>query len=213
MNNNNIGRKLLVFAILMIMILSSTGCSKKDSTDEKETKYLSPSYVIDMNNPEEVVGLSSNVFVGYVEKMKDTYYISDIPYTRYDVKVINNIKGELVLDKTIQVNKEGGISKDSSCYILMEDDVLPVENEYYVFNVRERVEDGSYTASGINTAVLLNDSDLKNTSDKGGTDISGKDNVSQESNMAKIKVRLETSDIYQKYQEAFEHQVLYDPNK
>lgn len=102
-----------------------------------------------MNNPEEVVGLSSNVFVGYVEEMTDTYYISNLPYTRYNVKVINNIKGELPLDTTIQVNKEGGTSEDSSCYILLENDFLPDEDKYYIFNVRERSEDGLYTASGI----------------------------------------------------------------
>ncbi|MGB8452487.1 MAG: hypothetical protein WCD89_09150 [Anaerocolumna sp.] len=69
--------------------------------------------------------------------MTGTDYSSNFPETRYNVKVINNIKGELPLDTTVQVDKEGGISEDSSCYILYGNDFLPEEGEYYIFNVRE----------------------------------------------------------------------------
>lgn len=58
------------------------------------------------------------MFVGYVIEMKDTYYISGLPYTRYSVNIIENIRGKLPPDTPITVNKEGGISEDSSCYIL-----------------------------------------------------------------------------------------------
>jgi hypothetical protein len=208
MRNNNIVKKSLAFCTLLAIAISSIGCSKKDDVTNIDTKYVSASYAVDMNNPEEVIGICSNVFIGYVEDMTDTYYISNFPYTRYNVKVINNIKGELPLDTTVLVNKEGGVLEDLSCYILFENDFLPEEGEYYVFNVRERSEDASFTASGINTAVLVNDIDMQNLTD----DIS---NNSNSLNLKEDNVisELENSDIYQKYVDAYKNQKVFDPKK
>jgi hypothetical protein len=178
---------------LLTILICFLGCGKTSDVTNLETKYVSVCYVVDMNVPEQVVGLSSNVFIGYVKEMTDTCYISNFPYTRYDVKVIDNIKGELPLDTTVCVNKEGGISEDSSCYLLFENDFLPDEGNYYIFNVRERIEDGSYTASGINTVVLIDDIDI--------------------SNSLNSKQELVNSDIYQRYIDAYQNQIVYDPNK
>lgn len=77
---------------MLTIAICFLGCGKTSDVTNLETKYVSVCYVVDMNVPEQVVGLSSNVFIGYVKEMTDTYYISNFPYTRYDVKVIDNIK-------------------------------------------------------------------------------------------------------------------------
>lgn len=213
MRKNNILKKFLAYGTLVTIAINLFGCSKASEESSLDTKYVSASYAVDMNNPEEVVGISSNVFTGYVEEMTDTYYISDIPYTRYNVKVISNIKGELPLDTAVQVNKEGGISEDSSCYVLFENDFLPIEGEYYIFNVRERSEDGSYTASGVNTAVLIDDIDIESITDDITSDNSNSLN-SKQKNVTDIDTdKLENSNIYKTYVDAYKNQIVYDSDK
>lgn len=202
MKMNNIVKKFLKYCTILTIVISFSGCSKTSDVTNLDTKYVSPMYAVDMSNPEEVVGISTNVFIGYVEQMTDTYYIDNFPYTRYKVKVINNIKGALALDTTVQVNKEGRISEDSSCYLIYKDDFLPDEGVYYIFNVRERSEDGSYTASGVNTAVLIDDIDMGVT-----------DDIISDNKQNNVTNKLENSLIYQKYVDAYKNQIVYDPNK
>lgn len=203
------GCKVISYITILTMVISFTGCKKSIDATKLDTKYVSAMYVVDMKNPEAVVGISSNVFIGYVEEMTDTDYILNFPYTRYKVKVIDNIKGELQLDATIQLNKEGGISEDRSCYLLYENDFLPDEEKYYIFNVRERSEDGSYTASGINTVVLLDDIDLQSVTNDIILDNSASSNTEQ----SDFKNKMENSSIYQKYVDAYKNQIVYDPKK
>ncbi len=207
MRKNNILKNFLTYSILLTIVISFSGCSKTSDVTDLDTNYVSATYAVDMNNPEEVVGLSSNVFIGYVEEMTDTYYISDFPYTRYNVRVIKNIKGELPLDTTVRVNKEGGISEDLSHYTLFENDFLLDAGQYYILNVRERSEDGSYTASGVNTAVLIDDIDMQSVIGDITSDNSEKNVKDEEIN------KLENSSIYQVYVDAYKNQIVFDPNK
>lgn len=208
MRKCNTVRKYLTYPILLVLTIFIIGCNKENDLKNLDTKYISASYAVDMNSPEEVVGICSNVFVGYVEEKTDTYYISHFPYTRYHVKVIKNIKGDLPLDTTVYVNKEGGISEDSSCYVLYKNDFLPDEGGYYVFNVRERMEDGSYTASGVNTVILLNDIDMPN--DKSNQEETNANIISDDRNEL---ISLDNSAIYQKYVDAYKNQISYDPKR
>lgn len=209
MGKNKVMKKSLSYFAILTIVISFTGCNKPTDVTKLDTKYVSAMYVVDMKNPEEVVGISSNVFIGFIEEMTGTDYILNIPYTRYNVKVIDNIKGELQLDATIQLNKEGGISEDRSCYLLYENDFLPDEEKYYIFNVRERIEDGSYTASGMNTVILLDDIDLQSITNDIILDNSDSSNTEQND----IKIKLDNSGIYQKYVDAYNNQIVYDPNK
>lgn len=192
MKKNNSRKKILVYSTFLIIAMSFYRYSKKNDITNLDITYVSASYAVDMTNPKEVVGLCSNVFVGYIEEMTETYYISDFPYTRYNVKVISNIKGELPLDTTVRINKEGGIAKDESSYIFLQNDSLPEEGKYYIFNVRKRIEDDSYTASGINTVILIDDVNIQPLTN----DIS-----------------FESSSIYQDYIDAYKNQVIFDPSK
>ncbi|MBE5967951.1 MAG: hypothetical protein E7255_13475 [Lachnospiraceae bacterium] len=212
MRKNNIPKKVLTYCALLSIAISSYGCSKKsDDTTDLDITYVSPSYVVDMNNPKEVVGLCTNVFVGYTEEMTGTSYRLEMPYTCYNVKVIDNIKGDLPLDSTIKLNKEGGISKDSSYYIFLENDYLPDVGKYYVFNTRERIEDNSYTASGVNCVVLIDDIDMQSDISDIKPDNSNLQNggsIDQENDN-----KLMNSGIYQLYLDAYKNQIAFDPNK
>ena len=56
---------------------------------------------IDVHNPRALVGDADYVFVGEVVGVTGTEYTGAInyPYTNYEVEVLLNIKGELVLEK------------------------------------------------------------------------------------------------------------------
>lgn len=209
MSKKFLKNQILIYSLLLMILASFSGCKRSNNLSDLETTYLHPIYIINMSNPEEVVGLATNVFIGYIEEIIDTSYNYSIPYTHYNVKVINNIKGELPLDSVIEINKEGGISKDQSRYILHENDTLPNVDEYYVFNVIQTIEDNSYVASGINMIVPLDDINIDSIVEEINVD-------STTTNIEKnidIKEELENSGIYNKYLEAFKNQIEYDPNK
>lgn len=209
MKKNITGKKVLTCSMLLVIVICFTGCSKKSDLANLSTEYVSASYVVNMDEPEEVVGLCNNVFVGYIEEMIDTYYDLALPLTRYNVRVIKDIKGDLPTDTTVQVNKEGGISEDGSYYILFEDDFLPDEGGCYIFNVLARKEDNSYTASGVNTVISINDIDIQN--------LTNDTNSNKSNNLESIKRsvinKLDDSGIYLKYVDAYKNQKPFDPKQ
>ena len=180
-------KQLLYYFAFIIIIIFFVGYKKINDSSKLKTTYINPSYMINMNIPEELVAISTNVFVGYVEGLIDTYYMSSIPYTRYKIRVVKNIKGEIALDSTINLNKEGGISEDGSRYILIKNDYLPSGGNYYIFCTRENLTDKSYTASGINTNILIDKINLENEYEK-----------------------INKSSVYNRYVKAVENQVEID---
>ncbi len=122
------------------------------------------SFVINVDNRSELTGDADYVFVGKVISMNDTIYKDPVagedergkpielasPYTNYTVNVLKNIKGELVTDKDIPIQKSGGIAEDQSQYFLYEKDQLPVEGNVYIFYSYAQ-PDGSLLVSGPNS--------------------------------------------------------------
>ena len=121
------------------------------------TEYLDASYAIDVSDKKTMVGFSDYVFVGKVVSKNDTEYKA-VPYTIYTIKVLDNLKGTLDMDKDIQIFKSGGISKDGSKYIIYEGDQLPEEGAYYIFFSCTQ-PDGSLVVSGANSNLFLAASD------------------------------------------------------
>lgn len=129
---------LLVFGIISML----SGClpsSDYDDTsmltaeesisciDELSEEYVSADFAIDINDATEVIGMVDYVFVAKTDKLLGTSYkncreierdsvdmeIYDI-YTDYQIIVIDNIKGKLKKNTTIEIAKEGGVSKDKT---------------------------------------------------------------------------------------------------
>ena len=170
---------------------------------------MSAIFAVDMNNPKEVVGNATHVFVGYVKQKEETYYMEHFPYTRYSVEVVDSIKGGLAVGQIVAVDKEGGIAEDKSCLILYREDILPEEGQYYVFLTRGGENGGIYTASGMNTTVLL---DIENTKELTAAVAEG--SISMAENVQdSIADILSDSSVYQTYLNAYENQILYDPNR
>lgn len=159
------------------------------------------SFVYDVNNINEAVGISDYVFVGEVISNDGTVYKNIVtmedengnpkevgtPYTNYVIKVKDNIKGNLKKDLPIDILKHGGISQDNKSVIVFENDLLPKVNETYIF-LGYAQKDGSILISGPNSNVPLTSSD-------------------QQSNTLS-KQNFSATDVYQQYQKAYQNEVI-----
>ena len=113
---------LLVIGVLFFCI------AKPSTSDEIKTSYLRGTFSIDYSDLNAVVGDADYVFVGTVASEEGTVYKDAVtvetddgktrevsgPYTNYTVNVTKNIKGNLVTDTAIPIQKSGGLSEDGS---------------------------------------------------------------------------------------------------
>lgn len=136
--------------------------------EDKEVESISASYAIHVDDYDELVNFSNYSFVGKVNKIAGVQMdserqkeagMSGHPYTIYHVSVMKNIKGDLEEGKEIRIAKQGGLNEDLGTFELMEDDILPEVDGYYIFNaVVER--DGSLEVGGKNSTIEV-DKDMK----------------------------------------------------
>ena len=100
-------------------------------------------WVYDIGDKNKVVGFNDYVFVGEVKKVVGTGY-SDVdfsdglrmfsqPYTQYEIRVIENLKGELVTDRDIPLTKHDGAYLFGKRVSMMDGDNLPDVGECYIF--------------------------------------------------------------------------------
>ena len=100
-------------------------------------------WVYDVNDKRKVAGASDYVFVAEIKKVVGTGYTDvkfydgfnydDNPFTRYEIRVLQNLKGELITDKDIPLTKHDGVHFFGKRVSALEGDMLPDEGECYIF--------------------------------------------------------------------------------
>lgn len=148
------------------LILSLASCqTKKESstfaTSSVPISRIQGTFVIDVDNPLEVIGSADYYFVAYVNSVDGTEYKSDFPYTNYTITVIENIKGDLITEKSITIQKDGGLTSDGKWIQLYEDDELMEAGQYYAITAHSRSDDGSLLISGPNSNKKVEASEIK----------------------------------------------------
>lgn len=157
--NKTIG---MVFIVIFIFSVALTGCGGKTASgseqSQRDTATIAASYIYDVRDMNARVGDSDYVFVAnVVKKDASTETPEDgIPYTNYELQVLENIKGNLTVNETIPLKKEGGYLESEKITYVYEDDFLPEEGQLCVFLTRAG-EDGTLYASGENSTILLKD--------------------------------------------------------
>lgn len=149
---------------------NSTELSKKLPIIHNEAQF-----VVNVNDPKEVVGWGDYVFVAKVEDELRTEYSnvrtnekgksSARPYTFYKIKVIENLKGNLKLNESIEIFKHGGVSYDGKSISLFEGDNLLEVGKYYIL-IAASDEDGRLGQGLPNSSIELNinnDDELSNS--------------------------------------------------
>lgn len=142
--------------IMLIFGLRVTSKSKSVSAEDSviPISRIQGSFAINVHDQRELVAFADHVFVGKVLKNEGYEYIYSSPYTNYTVQVLENIKGNLIMDKGIPIVKQGGLSKDGSYYEMFEDDELPAEKGIYIFYAYVQ-KDGSLLATGPNSGIKI----------------------------------------------------------
>lgn len=136
------------------------------------------SYAIDLKDINVRMGDADYVFIATVVKENGTEYLhippiedlpSDVPpeqfgspYTFYTIIVNENIKGELITDTEIEIQKAGGIAYDQSQYFLYENDFLPSVGQTYVFYGYGQPE-GELVVSGPYSNAAFNKDSMSST--------------------------------------------------
>lgn len=157
--------KKSIICLLMIAFFL-TGCGVKTEseigeiigTTEMNTDYYQASFVVDVEDLSQVTTLAKYIFVGTVEEYIRTESDPEDElevYTFYSVKVIENIKGQLIQDANIEVKKAGGYVKSEDYFIMCEGDILPKVGGTYVFAAVMFEEDGSIYCFGPNTVAEI----------------------------------------------------------
>lgn len=158
----------LSICVCVCAAISLASCGAQSKPSQSLTENL---YVFDINDPAKVVGFADYVIVGLVEKKGDTEYyctadlslldgieIENDPYTNYEIKVLENLKGNLKPEATIPVLKNGGMSEDGSRLRLEDGDFMPETGETLIICLSVR-DDGTLLLSGKNDSYRLLDAD------------------------------------------------------
>jgi len=129
---------------LILSVMLMCGCALQKTTvdvatvigtDSMKTVTSQMTTLFDPQNPESVIAAHSYVFIGEVVQYikTDNHIKSDIPFTYYSVRVLENLKGTLKMDQDIVVKKLGGIKRDSDIFEYLKGDILPKVGEMYLF--------------------------------------------------------------------------------
>lgn len=110
---------------------------------EYERPMVCVDWAFDVNDKNKVAGASDYVFVGEVKKVVGTGYtdvryydgfdIDENPFTLYEIRVLENIKGELTTNRDIPLTKHDGVYYFGKRVSTIEGDNLPDEGECYIF--------------------------------------------------------------------------------
>ena len=140
---------LFVVTITISYLLLSKNNQKLENLPVEKIKG---SMVYDMSTKEESIGAVDNVFVAKINNIVKTVYDeNDIPSTIYEIEVIENIKGNLPSNKTIELTQKGGLNKDQKSYTFYENAYLLEEGQEYIilafvpFNNGDLVIHNEYT--------------------------------------------------------------------
>lgn len=152
---------LVIVSVLLIVALAEGNIANRLFADKLESKMypmkdpisvINSEYtrsvacvewIFDIGDENKVVGFHDYVFVGEVKKVVGTGY-SDVdfsdglkmfsqPYTQYEVRVIENLKGELKTDRDIPLTKHDGAYLFGKRVSMMKGDNLPDVGECYIF--------------------------------------------------------------------------------
>ncbi|MDR2045131.1 MAG: hypothetical protein LBQ15_12395 [Clostridium sp.] len=177
-------KKIVALVIAIVLAATAVACSQDGNEVSKvydsfalstqiPVEYADGSFMVNVDNPKEIVGWGDYVFVARVDAELRTEYsnvrenengtIAGKPYTVYSIVVIDNLKGNLKLDEPIEFFKHGGVNYDGSSISLLEGDRLLETGKYYVL-IAAAETDGRLGQGMPNSSIELNSNAIEELS-------------------------------------------------
>lgn len=169
-------KKVIALFLGIVMITAVTGCNSQSNYEMSKTfdsfalsseipvVYDDGSFMVNVDDPEEIVGWGDYVFVAKVEAELRTEYtnlrenedgtITGKPYTVYSITVIDNLKGKLKKNEPIEFFKHGGVNYNEESISLLESDQLLEAGKYYILVAAAEI-DGRLGQGMPNSAIKL----------------------------------------------------------
>src|SRR4051812_27107938 len=150
----------LISFIFAIFALVGVNTMQHSAAVSSKITYGHPLYPANFNDNSALMGASHNVFVGKVVSQVDTGELAGNPTTKFSVKILKSIKGEL--NEEAMVTQLAGY-RDGVLYIIDEDNKLLEVGSTYIFATRYNPEDDTYTLNThANASKLLSSDSSKN---------------------------------------------------
>lgn len=161
-------RNAVILTAMVAAIATSFGVVKMNSNKAKQVAEIRATYAYNVDDVSSRVGFSDYVFVGEIIENVGTeyrHYAKDdngniidgtgSPYTEFRVKIIDNVKGELVGYDEITVYQAGGLSENKEFNLVYEGDELMQEGNTYIIETSVQ-PDGTLLASGAKNNTKIN---------------------------------------------------------
>lgn len=129
-------KKTILFLMSAVMLTAGTVFGYNNYiVNSDDIEYVKSSSVTDLSDDRKLVGIAHNIFIGKVISEVGDKKLDVIPETQFNVQVIENIKGNL--NENITVNQQGGNEggKDKKI-VLMENDKMIEPGKVYLFATR-----------------------------------------------------------------------------
>lgn len=155
-------RIVIVLLFIVTITISYLLLSKNNQKLENlPVEKIKGSMVYDMSTKEKSIGAVDNVFIAKINNIVKTVYDeNDIPSTIYEIEVIENIKGNLPSNKTIELTQKGGLNKDQKSYTFYENAYLLEEGQEYIILAFVPFNNGDLVIHNEHTYIKLDNNSI-----------------------------------------------------
>lgn len=155
---------LLIIIFILSIIITTLNYIYKKNLPDLPVEKIKGSMVYDMSTKEKSIGAVDNVFVAKINNIVKTVYDeNDIPSTIYEIEVIENIKGNLPSNKTIELTQKGGLNKNKKSYTFYENAYLLEEGKEYIILAFVPFDNGDLVIHNEHTYIKLDNNSISKT--------------------------------------------------
>lgn len=155
---------LLIIIFILSIIITTLNYIYKKTLPDLPVEKIKGSMVYDMSTKEKSIGAVDNVFVAKINNIVKTVYDeNDIPSTIYEIEVIENIKGNLPSNKTIELTQKGGLNKNKKSYTFYENAYLLEEGKEYIILAFVPFDNGDLVIHNEHTYIKLDNNSISKT--------------------------------------------------
>ena len=153
--------KIILIIILVLEVGVITFNKINQNLENLPVEKIKGSMVYDMSTKEKSIGAVDNVFVAKINNIVKTVYDeNDIPSTIYEIEVIENIKGNLPSNKTIELTQKGGLNKNKKSYTFYENAYLLEEGQEYIILAFVPFNNGDLVIHNEHTYIKLDNNSI-----------------------------------------------------